>query len=103
MKKWIIIGLSISSVVIWFAVIWVFLGMDEPVVQDAKHTTTQRTDLSKLSINQLKHKVSEPPETSIESTTPEITQTDKEQKTLQTFENENMVSIDDILSALDLP
>ncbi|MDL4841345.1 hypothetical protein [Aquibacillus rhizosphaerae] len=111
MKKWLIIALGGTSILIWLAVIWVFLAQEDKLYSES-HSINQisielKPEYEYVRFNEQTIVSSESVGSSKQtSTEPEHNQESNEviesQQALNELVNQSEVSIDDLLSALDI-
>ncbi|GGM26490.1 hypothetical protein GCM10011351_10230 [Paraliobacillus quinghaiensis] len=102
MKKWMVIGLSSSIIIVWISFFFVLLGKETPQLAGQQHAISVREKvvLSKnLRIFETTHLINEDPNTNINLTDQQTIDTTN---VLYDFEQGNSVSIDELLSALNI-
>ncbi|MCT2534995.1 hypothetical protein NC661_02670 [Aquibacillus koreensis] len=107
MKKWIVVTFGAASLVVWFAVIWIFLGIEHRAEQNTGklHDSSQKTLSIPLMENykRFDEPVGQEIADEIDSNeTMESTSVSKTQKALHELSVDNEVSIDDLLTALGI-
>ncbi|WP_112181625.1 MULTISPECIES: hypothetical protein [Paraliobacillus] len=112
-KKWMIIGLSSSAVIIWIVFFIILIGRDSPELMAKQHTTSVREEVALSNqTNRFKQVDSETnsadqdmPVESMDEENQDVQLADNtniDQNILYDFEVDNAVSIDELLAALNI-
>ncbi|WP_117170577.1 hypothetical protein [Paraliobacillus sediminis] len=112
-KKWLVIGLSSTAIIIWVLFFMILIGRDAPELTAKQHTTAVREEVALSSqtnrFNQVDQPKSEQTDMLDESMDFEENREDQlakstaiDQEILYDFETGNGVSIDALLAALNI-